>query len=336
MEAINLSYVNWDTFKELNAKCQSFLKVRIEKVLDKDFCTVIIDGRTEKQKISDIIRGVADQKLKVTNPSVLKNWTGFNAADRNITERQNFISDIKEFSKNKPTYFFKIGEEVHYGHWIHPKVVEILEDGLGYKLRGETKSRNITTGGKEKISTSEIYAEWHQIRPLNESTESLVRNENLPVLNYSQRTMDSLLTNIYNFGVDFEPKYQRGLVWEQKDKDLLIDSIFNGVDIGKFVFIRRPYGSYGSPSLEILDGKQRLHTIQEFYENRFPYKGKYFNDLSYKDQSYFRNYNISYADIKGDISDKQKYEIFIRLNTGGRQIDHKQIEYVEFLLARES
>jgi len=148
--------------------------------------------------------------------------------------------------------------------------------------------------------------------------------------------MDSLLTNIYNFGVDFEPKYQRGLVWEQKDKDLLIDSIFNGVDIGKFVFIRRPYGGYGSPSLEILDGKQRLHTIQEFYENRFPYKGKYFNDLSYKDQSYFRNYNISYADIKGDISDKQKYEIFIRLNTGGRQIDHKQIEYVEFLLARES
>ena len=34
------------------------------------------------------------------------------------------------------------------------------------------------------------------------------------------------------------PDYQRGYVWEQEDKELLLDSIFKNIDIGKFVFIR--------------------------------------------------------------------------------------------------
>lgn len=33
------------------------------------------------------------------------------------------------------------------------------------------------------------------------------------------------------------PNYQRDLVWDLKDKELLIESIFEGIEIGKFTFI---------------------------------------------------------------------------------------------------
>ena len=78
------------------------------------------------------------------------------------------------------------------------------------------------------------------------------------------------------------PDYQRDYVWELSDKQLLIDSIFNNIDIGKFAFIHLDYKTWNKTgyAYEILDGKQRLKTIIDFYENRFSYKGIYYNDLS--------------------------------------------------------
>jgi uncharacterized protein with ParB-like and HNH nuclease domain len=73
-------------------------------------------------------------------------------------------------------------------------------------------------------------------------------------------------------------------VWELEDKVALIDSIFNNVDIGKFAFIHLNYGE--KYTYEILDGKQRMRAILDYYENRFQYKGKYFNELSCREQNH--------------------------------------------------
>jgi uncharacterized protein with ParB-like and HNH nuclease domain len=37
------------------------------------------------------------------------------------------------------------------------------------------------------------------------------------------------------------PEYQRGFVWKEEHKLKLIDSIFNGIEIGKMVFVRLPW-----------------------------------------------------------------------------------------------
>ena len=315
-------YVNFEIFKEINDKSTSIKKIKVEKVVDKDF--VIVSGESDKVEIATLMNDVCNNNLKITNPSVLKSWNGFKIADSNIEARDRFIKEIKEFNTTL-TYKFELGEEVRVGAWKNPKVVEIIENGLCYRVRGQVTTRN---GG----SLTENFFAWYQLRPTNNNTESLVAKEELPRLYYSQREVNSLLTNIYAFGVDYNPTYQRGLVWTQEDKELLIDSIFHGVDIGKFVFVKKPFGGYGSFGYEILDGKQRLHTIQEFYENRFAYKGKYFNDLSRSDQDYFTYYNVSYADIEETITDKQKYLLFVRLNTCGKSVDTKQIEKVKFML----
>lgn len=119
-------------------------------------------------------------------------------------------------------------------------------------------------------------------------------------------------------------------MWDFDDKVKLIDSIFNNVDIGKFVLINRPYKT-GQKSYEILDGKQRLLALIEFFENRFEYKGVMFKDLSFTDKTHFENYSISWCDVKDEITKKQKYQYFLKLNIGGKPVDKKHIAMVQQL-----
>src|SRR5687768_59510 len=73
--------------------------------------------------------------------------------------------------------------------------------------------------------------------------------------------------------IDMTPGFQRrGGLWSSTDKAFLIDSILNGFDIPKiyiadFTYVdthlnvnRKPYA--------IIDGKQRLEAIFDFFDNR--------------------------------------------------------------------
>lgn len=129
------------------------------------------------------------------------------------------------------------------------------------------------------------------------------------------------------------PDYQRDYVWELSDKQLLIDSIFNNIDIGKFAFIHlddKKWGETGN-GYEILDGKQRLNAIIDFYENRFPYKGVYYNDLSGRDKGIFKNHHI----VQGEISESERKDVlkyFLMLNRTGKSMDQSQLNKVEKML----
>lgn len=122
-------------------------------------------------------------------------------------------------------------------------------------------------------------------------------------------------------------------MWEQEDKELLIDSIFNNIDIGKFVLVHLLNDEWieSGCSYVILDGKQRLNTIIEFYENRLKYNGKYFNELSRKDQRVFTNHTVAVANV--DESDKKiilKY--FLLLNRTGKSMSNVHLEKIEQML----
>lgn len=144
--------------------------------------------------------------------------------------------------------------------------------------------------------------------------------------------IDSLLNMIYSAwgGVDFDSDYQRDHVWELEDKISLIDSIFNNVEIGKFVFVQK-HESTKDKYYEVVDGKQRLTALKEFYEDRFQYKGKWFSELSGKDRWKFLNHSVSYGFLENP--DKRAvYETFIKMNTCGKPMDRKYIDRVKKLL----
>jgi uncharacterized protein with ParB-like and HNH nuclease domain len=119
-------------------------------------------------------------------------------------------------------------------------------------------------------------------------------------------------------------------VWQLADKVALIDSIFNNIEIGKFVFVQKHESTQGK-YYEVIDGKQRLTAICEFYEDRFKYKGKYFSELSNKDRWKFLNHNISYGYLENPTKEAI-YSTFIKMNTCGRPMDTKHIDKVKKLL----
>lgn len=117
----------------------------------------------------------------------------------------------------------------------------------------------------------------------------------------------------------------------QKDKTDLIKSIFNNIDIGKFVFIQRK-GKANGKYCEILDGKQRLTALTEFYEDRFKYNGYYFSELSFTDQHKFTDHQVSYGYLENP-NKEAIFETFIKLNTCGKPMASKHINHVKKLLS---
>lgn len=225
----------------------------------------------------------------------------------------------------EPTYKYNIGDKVSIGNLTDCTIDQIIDDGKFYVI--DYTSINHNYGNPIATTHCKGIWMWADIRNFNDGKTSFAKKDDIRI-NYSQRTVDSLLIHAYHFGFDLEPIYQRGLVWDLEDKVALIDSIFNNVDIGKFTFIKNDIMDKD----EVLDGKQRLSTLLEFYEDRFEYKGFEFSDLSRKDQNHITNYSISWGETSG-LTEEQKIRYFIKLNTTGKPMNEKHLEKVRDMLS---
>lgn len=223
--------------------------------------------------------------------------------------------------KNKlpnPTYIHKVGDKVTVGYLQNCIIEEVLEDGKLYLID------YVETDKYKNTKHCKTIRPWINVRKVNNTEIDFICKDMIQI-NYSQCRLSELININYDLGYNMNPFYQRGLVWTLEDKVNLIDSMFNKIDIGKFVFVED--SSYILPD-EILDGKQRLTTIIDFYEDRFEYKGYKFSDLSFDNQQFIKNYPVNVARLR-NLTDKQKIETFIRLNTMGKIIDKDHLEEIK-------
>jgi hypothetical protein len=136
--------------------------------------------------------------------------------------------------------------------------------------------------------------------------------------------------------IDLNPDFQRNLVWENFEKSRLIESILLRIPLPMFYFAEDNEGK-----LTVVDGLQRITTIKDFMDNKFPLKnlqylqescgGKYYKSINKKvgiDSKYFRWFNLT--SISANFIDPSspynvKYDIFRRINTGGRPLNNQEI-----------
>jgi uncharacterized protein with ParB-like and HNH nuclease domain len=141
---------------------------------------------------------------------------------------------------------------------------------------------------------------------------------------------------IDNGDIDLNPDFQRHLVWDQRQKSLLIESILLRIPLPMFYFAEDREGK-----LSVVDGLQRISTIKEFMDNKFSLKnlqylkencgGKYYTTKGNKqgiDTKYFRWFNLT--TLSANIIDpsspfKVKYDVFRRINTGGKPLNNQEI-----------
>lgn len=228
----------------------------------------------------------------------------------------------------------KVGDRVKIGNlkWNH--VLEVFDNGKFVKIL--TINPTIQYGRRVGTEFRIWHRLWTDCLPYRNSKDSLkisrkVENDDIKI-SYQQRQISSILLTYYSgSGIDLNPDYQRGNVWTDEQKYNLIKSIFRNIDIGKFTIIRRPFSKDLDSYYEMLDGKQRLTTILEFYEDRFKYNGKFFSEMHPRDQMHFKEYSISYAETE-PLTDGQKYNYFLKLNVTGTPVDLKHIKKVERML----
>lgn len=136
--------------------------------------------------------------------------------------------------------------------------------------------------------------------------------------------------------IDLNPDFQRNFVWNSAQKSRLIESILLRIPLPMFYFSEDDEGR-----LVVIDGLQRLTTINEFMDNKFSLFGlEYLNESCegcyYKadlgkeglEAKYFRWFNqtqISSNVIDPSSPTKVKYDIFRRINTGGKPLNNQEI-----------
>lgn len=140
-------------------------------------------------------------------------------------------------------------------------------------------------------------------------------------------------------------KYQRKLVWSETEKVCLIDSILKGYPIPLILFAEYA-GEDGRTYYEVLDGMQRLNAIVGFLENEYPVHQKYFDIkqlarvqqaeseglfVGYHGEAVHTpqicanllDYQLAVTSYKVE-SEENVFEIFRRINSGGRQLSSQE------------
>jgi len=150
-------------------------------------------------------------------------------------------------------------------------------------------------------------------------------------------------------GVNFNPfiidangkrqHYQRELVWTLEQKQLLIESIYQEIEIGKFLFRYNSWSklekemkeSGHGHSFDCVDGRQRFFAILHFIQNEYPDShGNYWNDLSLTAQRRFLGYaNLSYGELSESATDEDVIDNFLMLNHSGQPMSPEHIAFVQ-------
>lgn len=226
----------------------------------------------------------------------------------------------------QPKEKFKVGDKIEFLFFIGIGTVKEVLPNNKYKVK--YKTRYLERGypsKKESLNLKEFH--WFELTGFKEkklNTKTLKKK--IKSVKAKINFHDTNLYGLVKLGlfdkIKFNNDYQRDFEWEEKDKIELINSIFNGVDIGSFTFIPL---KESNNIYEILDGKQRLLSILEFVTDQFKYQGKYFSELHNEDRMFIRGYRISHCETKENLSEKEKISYYLSLNTRGKVQNSKHL-----------
>lgn len=118
------------------------------------------------------------------------------------------------------------------------------------------------------------------------------------------------------------PSYQREFTWESERKSRFIESLIMGLPI-PFLF----FWEMGDGKLEVVDGSQRLRTLQEYIledlvltelEELPSLSGTRFSDLPESRQRKIINRSIRGIILNEHADDQARFDMFDRINTGSK------------------
>ncbi len=144
------------------------------------------------------------------------------------------------------------------------------------------------------------------------------------------------------------PEFQRGFVWSIRDASRFIESLLLGLPVPG-IFLAE---EHATGKRQVIDGQQRLKTLQFFFDGRFnpkpgdkrhrvfslqkvqePFEGKTYETLDERDRLRLQNSIIPATIVKQLLpsdDDTSIFHIFERLNSGGTKLTAQEIRVAIF------
>ncbi len=131
----------------------------------------------------------------------------------------------------------------------------------------------------------------------------------------------------------FIPDYQREMVWTPKQQSRFIESILIKLPV-PFIFAADVGVGDREGSLEIIDGSQRIRTLDNFLSNKLQLIGlkkltqaigMRFSDLSKPRQMRFKRTTVRVIELTEKADEDARREMFDRLNSGGTRLTTMEV-----------
>ncbi len=137
--------------------------------------------------------------------------------------------------------------------------------------------------------------------------------------------------------LNLDPPYQRRSVWNQDFKDFFIDTLLLNYP-APALFMYEEINQNGVANYNVVDGKQRLSTIFDFVENKFPIsekaslnelRGKYFDEIDRDLKIRFWNYSFLVEYLP--TSDESIINnIFDRINRNVARLTSQELRHAKY------
>ena len=268
---------------------------------------------TNRKKLSDTVR----QEMQKYN-NVIYNM---------LFEKLGFI---------KESHGFKIGDTFYTKNKPH-MIMEFQERHDGIFVISEDCNKTLAT----PIMIEQITPQPRPIEPESYFHQLSKKDNMFDDFSITDITsdIDMFLYHYGNNEYNFNPEYQRDLVWSTEQKQAFMKALMIGNVELTPTFIAIPYknASAGQPHSEVLDGKQRLNAVLDYVRGKFDIDGYYFKDLNYNDLQRFYNTKMVYRNIKyydkqkgwSLMTTQQKVELFLQINEYGQHVSEEHLSKIK-------
>ncbi|WP_214684812.1 DUF262 domain-containing protein [Exiguobacterium sp. s155] len=154
-------------------------------------------------------------------------------------------------------------------------------------------------------------------------------------------TVETIVSQLEKYNIDLSPKFQRRDAWGVTEKSRLIESLILGIPIPPIILAEKDdeRGKY-----IVIDGKQRLLTLRQFYATERDFKELRLNNLQFLDnlnkktrteikEAYGESKYLDQLDnqtiraivIKNWPNEEFLFTVFLRLNTGSKKLSPQEL-----------
>jgi len=179
-------------------------------------------------------------------------------------------------------------------------------------------------GGQDENVKNDEFAE--KVRRAEEQIVEQSKRIEFYLTEYSVELLAAKMKN----GDFYIPMYQREDTWEPERKSRFIESLMMGLAIPFLFFWENPE----TGKLEIVDGSQRLRTIQQFLNNEWrigelselsELEGLKFGELPESRQRKIKNRSIRGIVLNEHADEQARFDIFERINTGSKTANKAEV-----------